>query len=110
MSLIEKIDAEIDNITNECKAYKGISKREVALCSTAKINMANEIKQIILAEQKEHKPIKTKGDVIRESNKSLASVIEALVAIALGDTSFIDVERRLEWLNQPQEDTNEQRL
>ena len=50
----------------------------------------------------EPKPL-TKGDKIRESNESLARCIEALVAIALGDSSFIDVERRIEWLNQPQE-------
>ena len=103
MSLIEKIDAEIakhyliindeEHYSFECREYYD-----------TKVETLNEVKEIILSEQ--NKP-KTKGDAIRESNESLASVIEALVAIALGDTSFIDVKRRLEWLNQPQEDTNE---
>jgi len=136
MGTIEKIDKEIDNITNECKAYKGISKREVALCSMAKINMANEIKQIILSEQNitpcyvpsdceyrenkkclmdgpccyQNKP-KTKGDKIRESNESLAEWYSRKIDFyAIGEPIIVNQlnkEKFLNYINQPQEDKNE---
>ena len=102
MSLIEKIDAEIERVSripifNDCTDTDEIFDEGK---KSGWYEEAVRIKEIILSEQKE--PI-TIGDKIRESNESLARCIEALVAIALGDSSFIDVERRIEWLNQPQE-------
>lgn len=44
--------------------------------------------------------VKTQGDVIRESNESLAKYMEGLIAVALGSNDFIDVDRRIKWLNQ----------
>jgi len=51
--------------------------------------------------------IKTKGDIIRESNESLAKYIEFLIASLLEDFSLVDVERRIEWLNQPDGEVSE---
>ena len=102
MSLIEKIDMLFETVN--------INDNEFINHGKDKFNMALiMVKEFILSEQKEPDATDTNvvgkiitiGDKIRESNESLASYIEAIVAIALGDTSFIDVERRINYLNQP---------
>ena len=137
MSLIEKIDAEIDNRYNKSDDFFKL------VVNTNIITGLQLAKEIILSEQKkqeyihscltclnnrnctdntfatltcdkyildrEYKPIKTKGDVIRESNESLAEWYAEKtnnVLEQLGIGWRAEKEKVLDRLNQPQEDTN----
>lgn len=79
MSLIEKIDAEIERLHEEQRSMRsGVDAERVWL----KIDEAEKIKRIILSEQKEPcvtdtnvGKIITIGEKIRESNESLANLI-----------------------------------
>jgi len=96
--ILKKIDAEIIDIRRIGRELDLKESIENARLISQGMEYA---KQIIQSGTDINVATKTKGDIIRESNESLARYTEAVVAVALGDSSFVDVARRIEYLNQP---------
>lgn len=133
--IVRKIDERISELVKIVETTTG----EICVTATARVNELFTTKRLILAEQKEviihickdcrfyltkqcdvnckndvmrwkWMPIKTKGDVIRENNESLAEWYTEKtnnVLSQLGAGCLAEKEKVLDRLNQLQEDTNE---
>ena len=115
MSLIEKIDARLYEIRTNINLAVGSRYDTERTILANRLDECLKIKEIYLSEQKESNrtelnTVKTKGDVIRESNESLAEWYTEKtnnVLEQLGTGYRAEKEKVLDRLNQPQEDTNE---
>jgi len=100
--ILTKIDIEIEELIE----FRDRQEQRFVSKLNGIINGLKKAKKIILAEQK--KPL-TKGDVIRESNESLAKWYASKIDFyACGEATIVnqlDKEKFLNFINQPQEDT-----
>lgn len=114
MSLIEKIDARLYEIRTNINLAVGSRYDTERTILANRLDECLKIKEIYLSEQKESNrtelnTVKTKGDIIRESNESLAEWYAMKTDIyAIGEpitVNPLNKEKFLNYINQPQEDT-----